>query len=75
MNQLDTGIVIDNMEKDSYSPAIISTITLIEALRGVDDKKRRSTMQLLEESFSIIEPRQQHSRSVLQHLSCFEGKR
>lgn len=54
MNLLDTGIVIDNMEKDIYAPAVISTITLLEILRGMDDKKRLSTRQLLEESFSII---------------------
>ena len=54
MNLLDTGILIDNMEKDNYAPAIISSITLIEVLRGVEDKKRLQTRQLLEESFSIL---------------------
>ena len=54
MNLLDTGIVIDNMEKDSYFPAVISAITLIEVLRGVDDGKRLAARQLLEESFSVL---------------------
>ncbi len=54
MNLIDTDVVIDNMEKDSYSPAAISTITLIEVLRGVDDKRRHQTMQLLKESFSVL---------------------
>ncbi len=54
MNLLDTGAVIDKMDKDSYFPAFISTITLIEVLRGVDDKKRPSAKQLLEESFSVL---------------------
>jgi tRNA(fMet)-specific endonuclease VapC len=54
MNLLDTGILIDNMEKNNYAPAIISSITLIEVLRGIDDKKRLQTRQLLEESFSIL---------------------
>ncbi len=54
MNLLDTGVVIDNMEKNNYFPAIISTITLIEVLRGIEDKKRLSAKQLLEESFSIL---------------------
>jgi tRNA(fMet)-specific endonuclease VapC len=54
MNLLDTGTVIDNMEKDDYFPAFISTITLIEVLRGVDDKKRPSAKQLLEEIFSVL---------------------
>jgi len=54
MNLLDTGILIDNMEKNNYSPAIISSITLMEVLRGIDDKKRLQIWQLLEESFSIL---------------------
>jgi predicted nucleic acid-binding protein len=54
MNLLDTGAVIDNMEKNNYFPAIISTITLIEVLRGIENQKRLSAKQLLEESFSIL---------------------
>ena len=40
MNLLDTGIVIDINGKNNYSSAIISPITLLEVLRGVEDKKR-----------------------------------
>jgi len=54
MNLLDTGIVIDIMESNNYAPAIISPITLIEVLRGIEDKKRPVAKQLLEESFSVL---------------------
>lgn len=54
MNLLDTGIVIDIMENNNYVPAIISPITLIEVLRGIEDKKRLPAKQLLEESFSVL---------------------
>ena len=54
MNLLDTGIVIDIMESNNYIPAIISPITLLEILRGIEDKKRLTAKQLLEESFSVI---------------------
>ena len=54
MNLLDTGIIIDNMETDNYGPAIISSITLLEVLRGIEDKKRLQIRQLLEESFSVL---------------------
>jgi tRNA(fMet)-specific endonuclease VapC len=54
MNLLDTGIVIDIMEKNNYIPAIISPITLLEILRGIETKKRLTAKQLLEESFSVL---------------------
>jgi predicted nucleic acid-binding protein len=54
MNLIDTGIVIEIMGKNEYIPAAISTITFIEVLRGVDDKKRLAVRQLLEESFSVL---------------------
>jgi Predicted nucleic acid-binding protein, contains PIN domain len=54
MNLLDTSIVIDNLAKDNYNPAIISPITLMEVLRGFEDKKRLLMEQLLTESFSIL---------------------
>ena len=54
MNLLDTGIVIDNIDQDNYNPAAISTITILEVLRGIEDKKRLSTRQLLKESYTII---------------------
>ena len=54
MNLLDTGIVIDIMENNNYAPAFISPITLLEVLRGIDDKKRPIAKQLLEESFTVL---------------------
>jgi predicted nucleic acid-binding protein len=54
MNLLDTGIVIDIMENDKYIPAFISPITLLEILRSIEDKKRLTAKQLLEESFSVL---------------------
>ena len=54
MNLLDTGIVIDIMENNNYAPAIISPITLLEVLRGIDDKRRLIAKQLLEESFRVL---------------------
>src|SRR5208283_5340773 len=54
MNLLDTGVVIDIMETNNYFPAIISPITLLEVLRGVEDKKRLQIKHLMEESFSVL---------------------
>jgi tRNA(fMet)-specific endonuclease VapC len=51
---IDTGIVIDIMQSNSYRPAFISPITLLEILRGIDDKKRHTAKQLLEESFTVL---------------------
>ncbi len=42
------------METNNYAPAFISPITLLEVLRGINDKKRLATKQLLEESFSVL---------------------
>jgi tRNA(fMet)-specific endonuclease VapC len=53
MNLLDTGIVFDIIEKNDAS-GFISQITLLEVLRGVDDKKRLSAKRLLEDSFIIL---------------------
>jgi tRNA(fMet)-specific endonuclease VapC len=54
MSLLDTSVVIDNLAKGNYSPAIISPITLMEVLRGFEDKKRVMIEQLLIESFSVL---------------------
>jgi predicted nucleic acid-binding protein len=54
MNLLDTGVIIDNIAEDNYAPAIISPITLMEVLRGFENKKRLQLRELLMESFSIL---------------------
>ena len=51
---LDTGVVIDNLDQDNYMSAAISTITILEILRGIEDKKRFSTKQLLKESYTVL---------------------
>ena len=53
MNLLDTGIVFDIIEKNDFS-GFISPITLLEILRGIEDKKRLSAKRLLEESFVVL---------------------
>jgi tRNA(fMet)-specific endonuclease VapC len=42
------------LKKDNYAPALISPITLIEVLRGIEDNKRLQVRQLLQESYSIL---------------------
>jgi len=42
------------LKKDVYDKALISSITLLEVLRGIDDKKRLQVRQLLEESYSVM---------------------
>ena len=54
MNLLDTGVVIMMLRQKRYSQGAISPLTLIEILRGIEDKKRTRVKQLLEESFSVV---------------------
>jgi tRNA(fMet)-specific endonuclease VapC len=54
MNLLDTGVVINILDKTIDASGFISSITLIELLRGIEDKKRPATKQLLEESFTVL---------------------
>jgi tRNA(fMet)-specific endonuclease VapC len=54
MNLLDSGVIIEMIRQKKYCAGIISPITLIEVLRGIDDKKRSRVKQLLEESFSPL---------------------
>ena len=42
------------IKEKKYSPGIISPITLIEVLRGIETKKRPKVKQLLEESFPLL---------------------
>src|SRR4030067_1968387 len=54
MNVLDTGIIIDMLREKKYSPGAISPLTLIESLRGIENKKRTKVKHLLEESFAVL---------------------
>jgi predicted nucleic acid-binding protein len=53
MNTLDTELVIELLREKRFEPASISTITLIEMLRGLETEKRTRAKQLLEESFNV----------------------
>ncbi len=53
MNLLDTDIVIETIKKNDVT-GIISVITLIEFLRGIDENKRLSVKRLIEESFIVL---------------------
>jgi predicted nucleic acid-binding protein len=54
MNLLDTSIIIEMIQKKKYAPGLISPITLIEVLRGIEDTQRSKAKQLLEESFATV---------------------
>lgn len=54
MNLLDTGIIIQMLRQKRYNPGAISPLTLIEVLRGIEDRKRTKVKHLLEESFSVV---------------------
>jgi predicted nucleic acid-binding protein len=54
MNLLDTGVIIEMIRSKKFRPGIISVITVIEVLRGIEDKKRQRIRVLLEESFSLL---------------------
>ncbi len=41
-------------KEKKYSPGVISPLTLIEILRGIDAKKRAKVKHLLEESFAVL---------------------
>jgi predicted nucleic acid-binding protein len=53
MNLLDTDMIIELLRKRKHEVGAISTITLIEVLRGLDAEKRAKAKELLEESFNI----------------------
>jgi tRNA(fMet)-specific endonuclease VapC len=42
------------LKKDNYTPALISSITLLEVLRGIEDKRRFQIREFLEGSYSIL---------------------
>jgi len=53
MNLLDTDIILELLHKRRHEIGAISLITLIEILRGIEDKKRIRVKDLLEKSFSV----------------------
>jgi tRNA(fMet)-specific endonuclease VapC len=54
MNLLDTDVLIEMLREKRHEVGTISTISLIEVLRGIEAKKRPKTKQLLEESFDLL---------------------
>jgi len=54
MNLLDTDVLIEMLREKRHEVGAISTISLIEVLRGIEAKKRPKTKQLLEESFDLL---------------------
>jgi len=54
MKLLDTGIIIEMLKTKKYKEGVISQITLIEVLRGIENKRRSKVKQLLEESFRTL---------------------
>ena len=54
MNLLDTDIIIEMLKRKKHGAGIISPITLIEILRGIEAKKRPKVKELLEESFNLL---------------------
>ena len=66
MNLLDTDIIIRMIREKKYEPGVISPLTLIEVLRGIENKKRPKVKQLLEESFPLIEL----DNSVIETYCC-----
>ncbi|MEM2925817.1 MAG: type II toxin-antitoxin system VapC family toxin [Methanocellales archaeon] len=53
MNLLDTDAIIELLREKKYEIGVISIITLLEVLRGLEAKKRPKVKELLEESFNI----------------------
>ena len=54
MSLIDTGVVIEIIKTKKYASGLISPVTLIEVLRGLEDKKRSKVKQLIEESFPLL---------------------
>jgi tRNA(fMet)-specific endonuclease VapC len=54
MNLLDTGVVIEMIKERRFRQGIISPLTLIEILRGIENTRRSKVRTLLEDSFSVL---------------------
>lgn len=53
MNLLDTDAIVELLRERRHEAGAISIVTLIEVLRGVEDRKRAKVKQLIEESFNV----------------------
>ena len=53
MNILDTDIILEMLRERRHEIGAISIITLIEVLRGLEDRKRAKVKDLLEQSFNV----------------------
>lgn len=54
MKLFDTDVIVELLRKRIHEAGAISTITLIEVLRGVKAEKRAEVKRLLEESFKVL---------------------
>jgi len=54
MNLLDTDTLVELLQKRKYETGAISTITLIEILRGLEPEKRTKVKELIEQSFNPL---------------------
>ena len=54
MNLLDTDIIIELLRERKHEVGAITPITLIEVLRGLETRKRPKVKELLEESFNLL---------------------
>jgi hypothetical protein len=53
MNLLDTDVILGLLHEKRHEIGAISIITLIDILRGLEDRKRIKVKDLLEESFNV----------------------
>ncbi len=54
MTLIDSDVVIDDIQRGATHAGAISTITLLEILRGVDEGKRRAVKELLEQNYEVF---------------------
>jgi predicted nucleic acid-binding protein len=55
MNLLDTGIIIEMLKRHQFKPGFITSIIVLEILRGFEKEKRQPVRQLLKRSFTVID--------------------
>ncbi len=72
MKLLDTSIVIDDLRREVFEEGAISTITLIEVLRGVPPEKREKTKQLLESVFDLLRI---DNKTILKYCELYQELR